>query len=72
MHVKIPGLGLGAVLQAALACTTALLLQGVLPPGSAEGTAGLLGLHPLLRHLRLRHREQQEEGGRGSGAGEPR
>lgn len=72
VHIKFVGLGLGMVLQAALAFTTTLLLQGVLPVDSAEGTAGLLGLHPLLRRLCLRHREQQEEGGRGGGAGEPR
>lgn len=70
--MEILGLGLGVVPQAALACTAALLLQGVLPAGAAEGSAGLLGLHPLLRRLRLRHREQPEEGGRGRGAGEPR
>lgn len=58
--------------SAGLARSAALLSQGVLPAGSAEGTAGLLGLQPLLRRLRLRHRERQEEGGRGGGAGEPR
>lgn len=67
-----PGLGAGVELQAALASTAALLSQGVLPAGSAAGTAGLLGLQPLLRRLCLRHREQQEEGGRGGGTGEPR
>lgn len=44
-------------------------LQGILPEGAEEG--GLLCLQPLLRCLRLRHREQQEEGGRGSHAGKP-
>lgn len=45
-------------------------LQGILPEGSEERR--LLGLQPLLRRLRLRHRERQEEGGRGGDAGEPR
>lgn len=45
-------------------------LQGILPEGTEE--RGLLGLQPLLRRLRLHHREWQEEGGRGGDAGEPR
>lgn len=73
VRVEFPGPGGGGVARAALAfALLALLLQGVLPARSAQGTAGLLGLQPLLRRLRLRHRERQEEGGRGGGAGEPR
>lgn len=73
VRVEFPGSGGGGVARAALAfALLALLLQGVLPARSAQGTAGLLGLQPLLRRLRLRHRERQEEGGRGGGAGEPR
>lgn len=45
-------------------------LQGILPEGATEG--GLLSLQPLLRRLRLRHREQQEKGGHGSDSGKPR